>query len=179
MQGRLVTKAQEDAVAHAVKGQIVVDLGAGCCELSKKLVELGAKQVLAVDKEFPLGFIKPYPKVQRIHQRFEELPFYPTAVHFISWPPNWECGLLQHIKAAGIIVYLGKNTDGMSCATRDIWEYLVTREILAYAPHKKNTLIVYGPGVKKHSLRGEEEAGLEHEMILYYEQLEDIRPESK
>ena len=179
MEGRLATKAQEEALAAVIKGQIVVDLGAGDCKLAKKLVELGAKHVLAVDKEFPPGFIKPHPRVQRIHQRFEELPFYPTSVHFISWPPNWKCGLLPHIKAAGIIVYLGKNTDGMSCAIPAIWRYLVTRKILAYVPHKKNTLIVYGPGVEKRPPRGEEEAGLETDGILYYEQLEDIRPETK
>jgi hypothetical protein len=175
MQGKLVTKEQEEAVAKAVKGLVITDLGAGSCYLAQELVKLGAAHVFAVDKEFSEN--KPdQPHLSFINRRFENLKPFQHWPLFISWPPNWECGLLSLIEGTDMVIYLGKNTDGMSCGTPDMWWHLSSREVLTYVPHKKNTLIIYGPDRVIRPPMGEEAAALERDVITYYEQVEDVRP---
>lgn len=154
---------QEKIVETYVKNQTVYDLGAGDCVLSEKILALGAKKVVAVDKEnFPCD-----KKIQKITSTFLKVFSLVKSIEtsFISWPQHYAMdGLIELIRISDEIIYLGSNTDGNFCGNPDIFEEFRFRPVISYSPSKANTLIVYGKrGNKKRKiteLYGEEFAGL-------------------
>lgn len=125
-----------------VKDQSILDLGAAELIGSELLLELGARDVLAVDRH-PM----PTPSSSRIttleahfHQLEETRP-----VVFASWIVNWPVNIERHLRAAKVIISISKNTDGSSCGYEQMWQLLMMREILLHVPEFKNTLTVYGP----------------------------------
>lgn len=153
--------AQSKLVAQFVRGADVHDLGAGCCELSLRLLELGAAHVLAVDKGFS-------PAIESMTQIAEgrltlrsDPDFVLTRrdginVALVSWPVTHNVKVHLACKRARIVIYLSKNTDGTACGYRLLHEHLQGRELLAYVPQPDNVLAVYGPARVNRDLVGEE-----------------------
>lgn len=152
-----LSDAQRDALRPHVSGLKVHDLGAGTCELSRELLDLGATSVVAIDTQ-DMPFVDR--RIERVQDPFQ-LYRDPISVAFVSWPINREDrGLMRLVREAKKVVYLGKNTDGVMCGWPGLFNELVKRKVLAYIPERKNTLIVYGG--QSHSKRkflGEEHAG--------------------
>jgi hypothetical protein len=124
---------------------VVHDLGAGSGALSRVISLLGAKHVIALDMN-PL-FKRRYPRVTRVCGHF--LGYHePVDTALVSWPYNgMDSGLPEIIDRARVVIYLGKNTDGTACGTRQFWDRVTRRQVLAHEPDQRNTLIVYGEGI--------------------------------
>ena len=155
-----ISDAQRAVIKKHVEGLVVHDLGAGSCEHSLMLVELGAASVVAIDKESmpkALGGRK----ISRFQGYFEHYDG-DIDVAFVSWPINHEDqGLLQLVRRAKLVLYVGKNTDGSMCAWPGFFLEMSGRKILDYVPERPNTLIVYSDFLarRRKELRGEERAG--------------------
>lgn len=154
---------QQQQIQKIISGRRVHDLGCGDCVLARLLLDWGATEVVAVDKD-PF---KPSPTrrgltfTQAYFEYFDSItPEIDLA--FMSWPSNrQESALLRLTKKAKTVVYLGKNTDGTMCGYPGLFEHFVTRKLLAYVPERGNTLIILGGPLKKpRRPRGEERAGL-------------------
>lgn len=160
---------QRQVVSLCVKGEDVLDVGAGDLNLTKELVKLGANTVVALDKEFPRG-LKYSSKISLV-QAYFYVYTKPSKVSFVSWPVNRETkGLLEILETSEVVVYLGKNTDGVACGSTSMWDHLLCREVLHHCPSRENTLIVYGPQrVPKREMLPEEFA-FRTPQIWYYGQ---------
>jgi hypothetical protein len=168
-----LSKAQCKAVRPYVEGRTVHDIGAGDLEIAKRIIDLGAEHIVAVDKE--RSPCLPSNRITRIWSTFEEFAD-PTPTSIISWPVTCGVpGLLRIIAGSETVIYLGKNTDGLVCGFQELWEHLSEREVLAHVPEKENTLIVYGQvqGVL-HDPLPEEWAALHLEKIWSYKSLQDM-----
>lgn len=164
-----LSKQQLEELGPFVKDQSILDLGAGELEGSEMLLELGARDVLAVDAR-----AMPEPSSSRIstrccqfHQLRETRP-----VVFASWVVNWPVNLEPLLDAAKVIISLSKNTDGSACGYPGMWALLSRREVLRYIPERPNTLTVYGPEIEKRPLTGEEFAALYQERVYSFEEAE-------
>lgn len=153
-----------------VKDQDILDLGA--CDLagSDMLVELGARSVLAVDRNR-----MPTPSSERIitkqcyfHQLDEVRP-----VVFASWIVNWDVNIDPHLEQAKFIVSISKNTDQSACGYTRMWEHLRRREVLLHLPDQRNVLTVYGPKYINRPILGEELAGLMPMKLFTFDEAEN------
>lgn len=140
---------QEAVVRNFVQGFNVHDLGAGQLGMSRKLVELGAHTVTAIDKDYE-GRLHLYqdrpPQVNLVGELFEEYAKHGhfIDVAFVCWPECYaQNGIVQLIQNVRVIIYLGSNFDGIACGAHDMWAVLKNREVLAYVPNRWNSLIVY------------------------------------
>lgn len=141
-----LTKEQEETLQKVIKGKAVWDLGAGNCSLARKMIELGATYVHAVDckpyKGKPLG-----KKIRFINAYFSELSptMYKDQVVMGSWVHNTKChGIMSFLRQAETIVLLGNNFDGTITGMPSIYEETLMRELLHYTPDPKNCLLVVG-----------------------------------
>ncbi len=178
---------QVETLAPFVRNKVVHDLGAGNLALSKALLSMGARQVIAVDKEAVKGVHDQ--RTQAVPQRIQVVQRYfaqyqePIDTAFVSWPANnvsSDNALVKLLRRAERVIYLGKNTDHSMCGTPVLFGHLVCRKLLAYAPQRENTLIVYGPLINKaRQLKGEELAALTTvERVWFYDEVERC-PSSK
>lgn len=142
-----LTEDQERILQEYVYDKVVFDLGAGNCKLAALIYSLGANRVIAIDKER----LTCPEEIETRQMRFEELADQVDSmlglidVSFISWPPNRpNYALIKLARSSRVVIYLGSNTNMNACAHPLFFQALLTREILAYAPHPRNTLIVYG-----------------------------------
>lgn len=169
--GRL-SDAQRELLRPFVADRIVHDLGAGSGALSLILLELGAAHVVAVDKEISLPH---HNKITTVECYFDEYRSDdPIDTVLVSWPHNSSSpGLSFLVGLAKQVIYLGKNTDGSSCGTRELMVGLLSRPVLAHAPERQNTLTVYGESQGRYvdrQVTGEEYAALyETRMISFAE----------
>lgn len=178
MFGRL-TDTQRAVLRDAVAGEVVHDLGAGDGELADIVAGLGARSVIAVEKEERL--CRPSsPKVRVVPVYVEHyvcgLDGPDPEVCLLSWPCNY-CwpGLVNLLTKARKIIYRGKNTDGTACGTLTLFDHLLHRKILAHAPDKANSLTVYGAaGERRQPQTGEEYAALHTEHWISYEVAEEF-----
>lgn len=157
---------QSEAVAPVVRGRKVLDLGARDLQGTKAMLELGAAEVWAVDRnEMPRVSD---PRVRTEINFFHNLQESREVV-LASWVVNWPVGIEHLLAEAKFIVSLSKNTDGSACGYQQMWEYLSTREVLVYLPEFKNTLTIYGPGWDtERSLTGEEFAALNPQTMFSF-----------
>lgn len=158
--GKLIPK-QAKVVSKHVRGQVVTDLGAGDLSLSKRLLKLGALHVCCIDKEDKPKGVLPA-RLSYAKAYFQDMGAEsPIDVAFISWPSNYDNGLITLIEKARVVIYLGCNTDGSACGTPHIFRHLLRRELLDYEPHHDNSLIVVGKSLDTYrSATGEELAGV-------------------
>jgi hypothetical protein len=62
----------------------------------------------------------------------------------ISWPPNYPCsGLLDLVKRAFRVVYIGCNTGGAACGTQDLFVHLSKRHLLYEMRDRRNCVHCY------------------------------------
>lgn len=177
MQGHL-TEAQETVLRDVVKARLrgnvrghkVYDLGAGSCHLSRILLDLGASEVVAIDRN-PKPDDLPYlPNLSYQQAYFHELDPITDGIVFLSWPQQYVQGLVRLVRQAPTLVYLGCNTDMSACAPTKFWEYIQWRSIKHHVPHKHNTLLVYGDELGPRELVLEEIAGKDRTLIYHYEE---------
>lgn len=164
---------QEAVLRQFVMGYNIHDIGAGQLGLSKKLIELGAHTVTAVDRIYAdfrnnnfndcAPWVAPLPGISLVGEYFEEYARHGhfIDVAFISWPEAYhQQGIVQLIERARVVIYLGSNFDGISCGSEDMFCTLSQRNVLATVPHRFNTLIVYGNEWVARRLLPEEYAAL-------------------
>lgn len=154
---------QYETVSKYVRDRHVHDLGAGDMRLSIEIASMGARSVVAVDKEpIESGYQKLSRKVRVVKSLYQD---YLGAIDiaFVSWPSNWETpGLLGCLERAQLVIYLGKNTEGTICGTPGFYEHLRRRKLLEYVPVRKNTLIIVGNMLsRKRAATFEEKAGMD------------------
>lgn len=157
---------QEEAVRYYVKNQLVYDLGAGMLGWAEKLAQFGAEHVTAVDdiykdqQENVLNNCRAWKKCAPEDVTIDDRDFRefhltgPNALHtaFIAWPHNTygrTMGLELLAMKAKTIIYLGKNLDGTSCGSPQLWRMLMQRKVLCFLPSARNSLIVYGPDLDR------------------------------
>lgn len=169
--GRM-TLEQELALAPHIKGELVHDLGAGDLIMASDLLRLGAKQVVAIDKE---TYRKKAPQgITPVTCYFEEYPS-PVDIAFMSWPRNtFDVGLLNICRRARRVVYLGCNTGGRACAFPQLLQHLATRQVLAHVPDGHNSLIVYSSALEARRYLPEEYAGIFQDKQWDYRELQEI-----
>jgi len=142
-----------DTVASFVKGRTVYDLGAGDGDHGRTLRAIGASRVVCIDKN-PVGFdeagsLPPRPHmtgIECVQGYIDKVPM-PNSpdVVFLGWPQNYPIpGLMQWVNAARTVIYLGCNFNGTACGFPDLFHGMMRRELLAYVPDPRNSLIVVG-----------------------------------
>jgi hypothetical protein len=157
-----LTKAQEDCLREVVRGRRVHDLGASTGTQARLLLGWGALEVNAIDKEDFSASYKEAPSQLKFERAYFE-DYTPGAIDlaFVSWPANYNNGLVKLVRQAKTVVYLGKNTDSTMCGYPQLFEHFITRKLVSYVPDYRNTLIVLGePLAKPRTLQGEEWAGI-------------------
>ena len=172
-----LTGPQRNTLAMFCAGKRVSDLGCGSASLSRELVALGAVSVLAVDKALKEVSFRADLRnkgVTPLSAYFDKVSHLESEVAVVSWPVNRPMpGLVRLLGCSDTVIYIGKNVDGTSCGCPVMFEHLVSREILAHKPHKRNTLTVYGKGPRAHGvITGEELASRRADKILSYEEAE-------
>jgi len=164
-----ITPEQMAVIRTHVEGQTVHDVGAGDLGLAQELLVLGASRIVAIDRSLPAA---PDPRITLFEDYFHNCHECPR-VAFVSWPQNtYDLGTRKLLARSQVVIYLGKNTDGISCGGPSFFDSLLTREVKAYVPDPLNTLIVYGPRDVKRSPRGEEKAAIQQERIWSFEEVE-------
>lgn len=147
-----------DILSKVVRDRVVTDLGAGNLVLSRRLLRLGASEVVAVDH-------KPLPppcslRIQAVQAAFTHF-HQPVDVAFLSWPATQGAeGLEDIVRRSRTVIYLGSNVGGNFCGTLRLFQALARKRVLHYVPHIKNTLIVLGEDVGERDGTGEELARL-------------------
>lgn len=156
--GRL-SDAQREAIRPFVVDKTVTDLGAGDGSLASQLLGLGARLVVAIEKEHSPRWISPHPGISWKWERFN--PSHVSPLVFVSWPANRvEPALLHLVAGASTVIYLGSNVNSSMCAWPGFYERLATRRILAHVPEVKNTLTIYDDLRVQRAPTGEELAGM-------------------
>jgi hypothetical protein len=169
--GRL-TLEQELALTPHIQGSLVHDLGAGDLILAADLLRLGAKQVVAIDKN---PYRKKAPQgITPVTCYFEAYPS-PIDIAFMSWPQNtFDAGLLNICRRARIVVYLGRNTGGQACSFSTLSQHLATRQVLAHAPDEYNSLIIYSSVLEPRRYLPEEYAAIFQDKMWDHRELQAI-----
>lgn len=189
----------EYEIQEHVRGQRVMDLGAGDLTWAKNLCWLGAREVIAVDKDprvlqYPSIPIEPNKdwymnkdilntsittphSIKGVYAYFQEVnPDTVPPVVFLSWPQNYYMeGLLPLVERAEKVIYLGTNLDGSECGFPALFEHFLQRRLIEYVPTKKNSLLVLGerlPTPRKPTL--EETGALDKSQIHKFDPHERI-----
>jgi hypothetical protein len=133
-------------IRRAVVGKVVLDAGAGDLKWARRLVELGARKLIALDKEGPPRRIRSRIVYHQTYfDEFLDGPHDSWDVLFCAWPDNREMpGLLRLLRESSVVLVIAKNTDGTACGTPTFWKLLSHRRLLAAVEHPRNWLHVYG-----------------------------------
>ncbi len=161
--GTLSTRQQE-ALAPFINDKVVHDFGAGDLGLARQLLVLGAKHVVAIDKNPMPKAPKGISTIRMPFVKMIDILYSATIdVAFVSWPANCPTDIEPFLEASNTntVVYLGKNTDGVACGTPVLFKSMVRRELVTYVPERHNSLIVLGKGLELPRVpTGEEFAGM-------------------
>lgn len=139
---------------------VVYDLGAMGGYLSRWMLDLGARFVVAVDKD-PICPVSLNGRIEWHRATFREyLQRAPARIPLalVSWPvPHAPTpGLAELCARAEVVAYLGKNTGGLACGSPELFAHLTRRPVLAHARDPHNDLIIYGAGEVVRALLPEE-----------------------
>lgn len=176
---------QREALMRVVANKRVVDLGAGNLSLSIEMLRMGAAHVTAVD--YVEGRHPATPafasRLSIVRSMFHDIvdDLEPADIAMLSWPQNTThdaLEIVQILRKHPRVIVISKNTGGISCGCTLLYEYLASRELLAYHPRRANTLMVYGPPCAPRPMAGEERAGAAprglHSPIIRYEDLDEV-----
>jgi hypothetical protein len=155
--------AQAERVATLIAGRTVWALGSGSdMQEAHRLASLGAATVYAVDKAHRERLLVPTFERARVdraavydcrayfvefetHVQVTGLPN--PDVAFLKWPTaQRHPGLLQLLKRAGTVIYVGRNDGITACGGTLMWEHLRTRTLLEVVEGPRNDMLVYGGG---------------------------------
>jgi hypothetical protein len=158
---------QLKALRPYIEGRDAHDFGCGDFSLSVQLMALGAKSVLAIDKE-DWGRPPPIPGLTFQRGYFRDIPLGVDTL-FLSWPVNVpDLAVINHARAAKTLIYLGCNTDGTACGSAALFHVMTHRELLVHMPHKRNTLIITGSELSvPRAPTGEEKAALTSDLRIW------------
>ena len=171
-----LTEEQWAVIGLHVAGKVVNDYGAGNMAKSVKLLQLGARRVLAIDKALS-GHSLTSPILKAMKATFSALwkglarvrpdqIIWPD-VAFLSWPfydVSEGRYLVDLLGMSDVVIYAGKNTDGATCGDERLFKWFLRRRLLAYVPERRTTLLVLGEELPAGQIRkptGEEHARLE------------------
>lgn len=91
-----------------------------------------------------------------VYGRFEVVVDQPR-IAFLSWPAPYvdygPAGIMRLVRGADVVIYLGKNRDGVVCGGRPLFEHLAERELLDCVPARQNDLLVLGAWHRGSDLR--------------------------
>lgn len=166
-----LTEFQEKAILRYLRTPVILDLGCGDLSLAYRLVSLGARSVIGLDKN-PSKVRPGMPQVIFVQTTFEywalEVP-----VVFVSWPSNYyNEHLLRIIQNTPRVIYLGSNLEGSACGDPSLFKHLACRDVLVHVPDPRNSLIVYGHRARRPRRHMPEElAGIQQSTIWHYEEL--------
>jgi len=156
----LLDSVKQDAIRPYVAGRTVHDLGAGKLIEARMLVRLGAARVIAIDRN-PM----PHPEmgcIDRIRSHFKDWQHDGVIdVAFLSWPLNYDTGVLRLLRSSTVVIYHGKCTDGTMCGYPEMWHHLLNREVYVHVHSREGVLIVYGPGAIVRDPLPEEKCGMD------------------
>lgn len=156
----LLDQVKRDSIRTYVTGRTVHDLGAGNLREAHMLIGLGAVRVVAIDRD-PM----PEPTVngiQREQCHFDDWQHDGVIdVAFLSWPANWDTGVLRLLRSSTIVIYHGKCTDGTMCGYPAMWHHLINRRVYVHVHHRAGILIVYGPEAHVRNPLPEESCGMD------------------
>lgn len=131
-----------------VQNREVHDFGAGDLQLSIAMLHLGAKTVVAVDKEHRhLHMLQASDGLKLVGEHFDRFVARDPVIDvaFISWPVVYGTqGLAELTRRAKTVIYLGSNFNGTVCGSNELWQHLRGREIELSVSDPRNTLIIYG-----------------------------------
>lgn len=140
------TPAMQARLASVVGGQGVFDFGCGKGELAHWMASNGAASVPAIDKEWLVRARSK--KVRPVKDYLDQVTLPDRiAVGVTAWPVTHNTpGLVPALRRCDVVVYIGCNdrTWGTACGTRDLFGYLVTRELLDHIPFPQNSMVVVG-----------------------------------
>jgi hypothetical protein len=164
-----LNEEQLEALEPFVKDQSILDLGADDLEGSELMLEMGARDVLAVDRhQMPTpSSSKITTRVTYFHNLQEVRP-----VVLASWIVNWQVNITEHLAAAKTVISISKNTDASACGYTGMWEHLRRRELLLHLPARQSTLTVYGPRFVERGPTGEEFAALHPQRMYSFDEAE-------
>lgn len=172
----VVTKEMDYALVPHVRGRVVWDLGAGFLTHAKRLLELGASEVVAVDKEEMPD--PSSPRITRVRSHFTDLvvPDGGIDVAFLAFPQNTTLhGLISILERSQVVVYFGSNTDGTACGDVTLFEHLRGRGVLSHVPGRRGSLVVYGgPCLGMRALVPEEWAALHPERVWSFDEVSSL-----
>jgi hypothetical protein len=157
----LLTPSMKALLAPYVAGKVVWDLGAGDLTYAGLLADLGARKVIAVEKDRDMPD-SDHLRVMVLRAYFHEIEVpEQIEVAFLGWPANYNmAGLLGLLAVSKIVVYLGSNVGGSACGPTTLFRPLGQREPLAHEAHRRNSLIIYGEAPRTSPLLPEEYASL-------------------
>jgi hypothetical protein len=168
----LLTKRMMECLPPFIADREVWDLGAGDLDYANTLMHLGAAHVIAIDKSDRGGALRPKKGIEFRCALFRQVEPPPEGigVAFVSWPVTYAItGLVDLVKRADVVIYLGSNMGGSACGPRELFEHLGQRELLAHVPHRQNSLLVCGGPCERRTPTPEEYAALSGEMMSFYE----------
>jgi hypothetical protein len=143
-----VTPEMEAIIREHVQGKEVWDIGCGVyLGWSHKLLDWGAKEVVAVDKEEVHPNLYRGRAIRNIRNYYTDLqvPSDGIEVAYLSWPTNHILhGLLPILERCRKVIYLGCNYHGSACGWPGLYRHFWGREVLGHVEVYQNTLTVYG-----------------------------------
>lgn len=165
-----MTKELTAALHAAVRDKSVLDVGAGDCQRTAMCLDGGAKSVVAVGPNVDPRAARGWRAFQGYIDQYRGPK--PDLV-LLSWPTTYRYEGIGRWLANTEVLYLGCNHSGTACGHASLWDVLLTRKVLCYVPHPRNTLIHYAAAT------GPLRSGLElypEEASGYYEGIHDYEP---
>lgn len=153
-----LSELQRWLLRSIIEGRKVIDVGAGDLSLSQLMVGMGAREVLAIEKEAACfrRWPESLPNIVVYRGYVAQVPAVLTAgadVIVTSWPINYEMpGLVLLMKQVPTVVYLGVNDNVTVCGSPGFWEHVRTREVIN-AEYAEQAVLVYGKKTPEHQER--------------------------
>lgn len=140
-----ITNEMWGAIAPYLANRTVWDLGAGDLSHAKTMLKLGAKNIVAIDKDLSVSETNPRIILKKEYFANVTPPLDGIGTAFVCWPQNYiNRGLLDILEMSNVVIYIGSNTDGSACAWPGFFKHLLKRELLAHIPRKENSLLIVG-----------------------------------
>lgn len=160
------TAAQLRLIEAFCAGKDILDLGGRDGSFAHHLLSKGAGRATCLDHSKGLQRIiaKNLTHYKGTFADFHSaFPNRRWDVGIMSWPVKFVSLIGAVIPILGnckAVVYLGKNSASTQCGSRDLWEYLLSRELLIQSERKETSVLIYGDTERTADITQEEQWGL-------------------